>query len=163
MTLAVDADPLAVVDPGRDVDVELALLQRAPGAVAVLARMLDDLPAATAVGARLRADELAEHAARDLVQPAAALTAVARDRRRARLDDVAVAGLAVHRDLDRHLDLLSMRRVDERDHDLRRDVGAALPAACARAAAEEVVAEERREQVAEIPEVELGRPEAARP
>ena len=67
-------------------------------------------------------------------------------------------------DLERHLDLLAARRLDELDLDLRADVCAAATRPAA--GAEEVVAEERREEVAEIAEVEVAsagtRPSASR-
>ena len=61
--------------------------------------------AAAALRAGLRADELAEDAARDLLQPARCRRSVGHvTRRRARLDAVAVARRARHRDLERHAD-----------------------------------------------------------
>ena len=99
---------------------------RAPLAVALLARVLDDRAAAAALRARLRADELAEDAARDLLQPAGAAAAVAVPRLRAGLDAVAAAAPAGDRDVERDGDLRPSRRLHELDLDLRRDVGAAL-------------------------------------
>ena len=62
VSLTRDPDPLPVVDPGRDLHVERALLDDPAGAAAVLAGMLDHLSGAGAAGARLGADELAEDA-----------------------------------------------------------------------------------------------------
>ena len=70
MALAGDADPLAVVDPRRDVDLELALLERAAAAVAGRCTVLDPAAACRCSRGRLRADELAEDAPRDLLEPA---------------------------------------------------------------------------------------------
>ena len=69
VTLAADADPLAVVDPGRNLDLELLHLDRAPVPFAGGAGRLDDGAGAEARRARLGADELAEDAA---ARPAAA-------------------------------------------------------------------------------------------
>src|SRR5262249_31420289 len=71
MAFARDADLLAVVDPGRHLDVERPLFEGAPRALAVEARILDDLAEAAARGTGLRAHELAEHAPRHLLQPPA--------------------------------------------------------------------------------------------
>ena len=60
---------------------------------------------------------------------------------------------------DRYVDS-PLRRVDEVDLDLGSDVRAVRPATAA--PAEEVVAEERREEVAEVAEVEVRRREPAR-
>ena len=98
--LAGEADPLAVVDAGRDVDLELALLERAPRAVARLARMLDDAAGAAALRAGRLADELAEDAARDLLEPAGPAAALTGDDVRAGSGAVAAAGLAGGRQLD---------------------------------------------------------------
>src|SRR5262245_14461868 len=109
VALAGEADALAVVDAGRDVDVELARLECAARAVARLARVLDHLSAPTALRARRRADELAEEAARDLLQTAAPAAAVAPDRLRAGLDAVAAARRAGHGGLERHRHLRPAR------------------------------------------------------
>ena len=104
-------------------------------------------PRPRAVRARVRAHELAEDAARHLLQPAGAAAARAVDGLRARLDAVAAAGRARDGHVERHLHLRAGRRLAELDLDRRADVGAA-PAAPAAAAAEDVVAEEGREDVA---------------
>src|SRR5207244_11694654 len=101
VAFARDADALTVVNAGRNVDLQLAILDRAAGALAVWTMVLDDHAAAAAVGAGLRAHELAEDTARDLVQPAAPLAARARPRLRPRLDAVATARLARDGDLER--------------------------------------------------------------
>ncbi len=162
MPLAGDTDALAVVDAGRDVDVERPRLRDAPRTAALLARVLDDLPAPTTVRARVRADELAEDTARHLVQATAPFAARTGQRLRAGLDAVAAADLAGDRDLERHLDLHAAGRSDELDLDLGSDVGPSLLRGAARSAAEDVVAEERGEEIAETAHVEVGRCEAAR-
>jgi hypothetical protein len=60
VALAAHADLLAVVDPGRDLDVQLAAPDDAPVAPAGDARLLEGLTGAAAVGARPLLDELAE-------------------------------------------------------------------------------------------------------
>src|SRR5439155_18608826 len=65
VALAGEADALAVVDPLRDLDLDRPLVERATGACACLARVLDEPSRTAALGAPRRADELAEHAARD--------------------------------------------------------------------------------------------------
>src|SRR5438128_1167643 len=54
LALAGDAQGRAVVDAGGDADLEVRLAPHAPGAAAVLARVLDDLALAAASGTRLR-------------------------------------------------------------------------------------------------------------
>ena len=54
VALAGDADPLAVVDARRDVDVEPPLVEDPPAAAAGLARRLDHATGAVAAWARLR-------------------------------------------------------------------------------------------------------------
>src|SRR5207248_653686 len=75
--LAAHADALPIVDAGRDVDVQIAPLDRAPGAFALRAGVIHDLPAAAAGRTRLGAHELAEDAAGDLLQPTRAVTGAA--------------------------------------------------------------------------------------
>src|SRR5207247_6162030 len=162
VSLARQADALAVVDARRDVDVDRALVDRAARAAAVLARVLDDPAAASAVPARRRPDELAEDAARDLLQPAAApASAAARDGRPGR-DAVAATGAAHDRDLERDARGLAARRFDEVDRHLGGDIRTTrAPGGAARRGAEEVLPEEGREEVAEVAEVEVRRREAA--
>ena len=71
-----------------------------PAPVAARAGLLDDAARARAARAGLRADELAEDAARDLLQLARARRTRAGDAIRAGLGAVAVAALAGGRDLD---------------------------------------------------------------
>ena len=61
--LARHPDPVAVVDAGRDLDLELARDERPAGSVALAAELLDPPAAAAAVGAGRLADELAEEPA----------------------------------------------------------------------------------------------------
>src|SRR5262249_47046870 len=63
MSLAGDADALPALDARRHVDPRLAALDRPPGAAALVTRVIDQHAATAAVRARLRAHELAEHAA----------------------------------------------------------------------------------------------------
>ena len=93
-----------------------------------------------------------------MLQPAGAVAAGAPNGRRARLDSVAATRRAGHRDLERHCHRDAPGRLGELDLDGRADI-------CAAAAGpgrEQVVAEERREDVREPADVELRRPEPAR-
>src|SRR5439155_5408151 len=121
--LARDADALAVVDPGRDRDLELALLEDPPCALADLAELLDLLAGAGAGRAGVRADELAEDAARDLADPPDTAAGRARRDRASGLGARAAAVLAGHRDCERDLTPGSARRLDELELDLGCDVG----------------------------------------
>src|SRR5439155_9290855 len=60
MALARKPDLLAVVDSGRDLDVERSFLDDPAGAFALVAGVLDDAAGATTAGARLGADEFSE-------------------------------------------------------------------------------------------------------
>ena len=149
--------------PGRDVDLERS---RSLDTCAAAARTSwhgcsTIAPRPRAVGARLRADELAEARC---ATPAAG----GRCRRSGCTRRGCVPGSTpspphvAHGDghLERHLHLRAAsppRRARSRS---RADVGAAPPPP--RAAAEDVVAEERREEVAEPAQVEVRRLEAAR-
>src|SRR5581483_10436627 len=145
-------DPLSVVDPRRDVDLERPLVQRAPRAAARLARMLDEPPGAAALGTARGADELAEDAARHLLQPPRPVAPGAHGDARAGLDAVTAARGARDGDLDGNGRRRAARGIDEVDHDLRGDVAAARRAAAGAgtgAGAEDVVAEERAEEIAD--------------
>src|SRR6476659_9657787 len=102
MTLAAEADPLAVVDAGRDRHLEAPLLEHAARALALRARRQDLPPRAAALRARLRADELAD-----------------------RLGAVAAAVRAHHGYLERDLARGALRRLDEVELDGGGEVGAA--------------------------------------
>ena len=160
MPLARQADALTVVDPRRDLDLERPLFEQATGAVARLARVLDRSPGAAAGRTRLRPDELAEHAARHLPQAAGPATCRTRDDRRPRLGPVTAATRARDRDLERHLARRAACSVGQVDLDTCGDVRATT-APRAAGDAEEVVAEERGEQVGQVAEVERRRLEAA--
>jgi len=121
--------------------------------------MVDDPPAPRTARARLSADELAEARARDMLDAPAAAAVLARGRRLAGLDSVSPAFLADEGDLNRHRPLDPGCRLLELDLDLGRDICAA-GAARACGDPEHVVAEERREDVGEAPEVERGRTES---
>src|SRR5262249_19326973 len=154
-------DALAVVDPRRDLDIERSLFERATGTAAGLTRVLDDAAAAAALWARRGADELSEEAARHLLEPPGAAAARTGRDARSGLDAVAAAGHTLDGDLDGHARRRPPRGVHELDLDLGRDVAAARRAA-PRARSEQVVAEERAEEIADVAEVEVARREAAR-
>ena len=160
VTLAGEPDALAVVDSGRDLDLEGPLVEHAAGPFATGTRVLDDAARAAATRAGLAADELAEARPRHVLDASGAMAFLAGRRRRAGLDAAASALVAGSRDLDGNLALDPARGLFEVDHDLCGDVGPATPAR-ARGDAEGVLPEEGREDVGEAPEVERGRPEAS--
>src|SRR6185437_3461953 len=112
---------------------------------------LDEAAGAAARRARLRPHELAEDAARDVLNAADSGAGGTRGDRGIRLG--AFSGAARTRDGDLEGDVAgrSVRRFDELDVDGRGEVGAA------RRAPEQVVAEERREEIGEAAEVEVPR------
>src|SRR5262245_14035646 len=122
MTLTAEADALAVVDARRYVDLERSLLDHAAAAVTDRARMLDVTPRAAARRAGLRADELTEHAARHLAQPARAAARGTGRRLRPRLGAVAGAARTRDGDLERDLARRTGRGLDELDFDASGDV-----------------------------------------
>jgi len=154
-----DADPLTVMDPRRDLDVQPPLLEDLPSAFALRAWMLDQPPAAAALWAILRADELPEGAARDVLDAAEPLAGRADRDLGSRLHTVPRAAGAPNRDSERDFSFHPGRRLPERDLDVGRDVRAS--AAWAPRRCEQIVAEEGREDVGQVPEVELRRVEAA--
>ena len=94
MARARDPHPLAVLDPGGNVDL-VGALRRAPAAAAALAaRRLGHAPLAAAGVAAHRADHLAERRPGHLAQLAGAVAALAGADRGARLGAVAAAVLA---------------------------------------------------------------------
>ena len=60
VAFAGEADALAVVDAGRNLDLEIALLALSSRTAAIGARLAHDRPRTGALGTRLRADELPE-------------------------------------------------------------------------------------------------------
>src|SRR4029453_19267125 len=98
-----DADALAVVDPRRDLDVECPLLDHAAVTTALATWSLDDPAAARAGRAGVRADELAESAARDLAHAPCAATRRAARHGRARLGSLAAAVRARDGGRKRHM------------------------------------------------------------
>ena len=155
MTLPGQPDPLPVMDACRNLDLDGALLEDAPGPTAFGARRLDLAARATACRTGLGADELAEDTAADLLQPPRATAGRAGRDKSARFRAVAVTVRARHRDLERYVTRRSARRFDELDLHCCNEIGAA------RDAAEHVVAEERREEIGQAAEVEVARLEAA--
>ena len=162
VTFAAEPDALPVVDARGDVDIQRSLLEHPAGAVALLAWMLD-VPAGAAAGRTgLRAHELAEDAARHLAQTAASAAAWTGADLRPRLGAAAVAARASDGDLERHLARRPARGLDEVDLHSGGDVCAAATAG-APGDPEEVVSEERSEQIGQIADIERRRPEAAAP
>ena len=155
MALAAEADPLAVVDARRGSSTSSRRSSSTRPAPSQLGARRLDLAAGAAAGrARLRADELAEDAARHLLQPPDAAAGRARRHLAAGLGAVAVAVRARDRDLERHLAAsFPSRPRRARSRPSRRD----RRRASGRAPAEQVVAEERREEIGEAAEVEVAR------
>ena len=120
---------------------------------------LGDAAGTAACRARLRADELAEDAAGNLLQLSMAVACRAGDFFRSGLGALAVAPLARRRDLDLDGPCHAGERIGELDPDRDSDV----PAACAAApvAGEQIVPEEGREDVGQVREVEVARRVAA--
>src|SRR4029078_8456790 len=98
---AANADPLAVVDPGRNLDLELLRLDHAVIPRAGRGGRLEERTASETGRTGLGADELTEDAARDLLQLALAAAGLAGDALGPRLGALPVADLAG----DRHFDL----------------------------------------------------------
>ncbi len=161
MTLAREADPLPVVDAGRDLDVEASLLEDASRAAAGLARVLDDPAGASAARACLAADELAEgrFATRAGCGPCrsqsphveAVVPGCTPSPPHSAQGTATCTGTAA----------LTPRAASSSEISIfGGDVGPACPARAGRDA-EDVVPEERREDVGQAPEVERGRAKAA--
>ena len=146
--------------PGGIATTTWRLLQPHAVAVAVAARVHDQLAAPAALGARAGAHHLAEHGAHDLPHLPHAVARRAGDRVGAGLGARLLAALArrVHLGLD--LGAHPEGGVVERDGGLRGRVGARpagrRAAAPAAAEAEHVLAEQHREQVAEVAGLERG-------
>src|SRR5262249_13868271 len=162
MPFAGEADALPVVNALRDLDLEAAFHNHATGPLTRLAVLLDATTGAVAVRARRLPDELAEDTARDVLQDPGPTAAGADHRARSRSGAVATARSAGDGGLDRHRHLAPVRSLDEGDLDLGEHVGPASRCATAPSAAEQVLAEERREEVAERVDVEVCGLEATR-
>src|SRR4051812_21720066 len=122
--------------------------------------MLDEPTGAAALRAPRGADELAEHASRDLLQAAAPTAARACGHLSPRLHTVAATRSARHRDLERHARRRPTGRVGELDLDFRGHVTTARSGAT-HPSPEQVVAEEGAEEIADVAEVEVPWREAA--
>ena len=159
--LAANADPLPVGDPGGDVDVDRAVVQRAADPVAGGARRLDDAAEPSQRGqVPVRTNWPKTLCETCWTRPAPPQTShVTGDG--ARGGAVAAARLARLGDPRRHADRDPGERLRERDLGARDDVATARRPAAARLLAEERLAEERTEDVREVPEVEVGRREPA--
>src|SRR5260221_10597083 len=144
LALARDAELLAVVDAGRDVQGEVRLLALAALAAAARAHLVDRLARAAAARARRHVHEPAEHRLLDLTDLAAPVALRARRDRGARLRAIAAAAFALlePRDLDRAI--AAPHRVDELDLELHPQVRAAHRPTLAAAG---LAAEEGVEQV----------------
>jgi hypothetical protein len=113
------------VDARRDVDFDSTFLDDAAGTVAHRAGRFDLLAGSPACRASLRPHELAEDAARDLLQTACTVASRAGRDLRSRLGAVAAAVRAGHRNPERDFPLHAARCVDELDLDLGGEIGPA--------------------------------------
>ena len=154
-----DTDPLAVVNPRGDLDLELFTLEREAGTPADGAGIFGHASGTAARRACLRADELAEDASGNLLELSVAVAGRAGDFFRSGLGALTVAPLARRRDLDLDGPRHAGERIGEFDPDWDSDV----PAACAATsvAGEQIVPEEGREDVRQVREVEVARRVAA--
>src|SRR5207253_1383711 len=110
---AAEADALPVMDARGNLDLERPLFQHATGAAALRAGRLDLAAGAAARRTRLRADELAEDAARHLLDPTGAAARRTRRDRAARLSALAAAVPAGDGDLEGDIAAGALRRLDE--------------------------------------------------
>src|SRR3954447_8038250 len=155
------ADLLAVVDPRRDLDRQRPLLDDAAGAATLGARPLDPAAGAGARRAGLGADELAENAPRHLLQPPGAVARRAGRDLASRFRAAASAVRAGHGCLERDLARHAVGGLDELDLHGRHEIGTARAATTTAGAEDHVVAEEGREEVGEVAEVDVSALEAA--
>ena len=157
---AAHADPLAVVDAGGNVDVERALVQRSPDAVAGRARRLDDAAEALAAGqVPVRTNWPKTLWETCCTRPAPPhMSQVTGTVPGAAPLPPHVSHVCATRVGDADGD--PGERLGERDLGARRHVAAAARPARAGRLAEERLAEEGAEDVGEVAEVEIGRREA---
>src|SRR4051812_46092452 len=155
MPLAGQADPLAVVDPRRDRHLDRSLLDDSAGTAALGARLLDPPPSSRTRRAGLGADELAEDAPRHLLEASGAVACGARRYLAARLRAVPSAMRAGDCRFEGHLAGHAVRGLDEVDLHRRCEVCAAGASITGAAAEEDVVAEEGREEVGQVAEIDV--------
>ncbi len=156
MPFSAQPDPLPVVDSGRHLDVECAIREHPARALAACARRRDDAPSTLTARTGARADELAEHALRHVLDPAGARTRRADDRLGPRLGALAAAAIAVRGCADGDAQGRARERFSERDLRHRGEIGAArLPPCRAAGTTEEALTEEGGEDVGEVAEVEV--------
>src|SRR5262245_23769267 len=160
MALARDSDALTVMDSRRNLDVHGALLDRSPSAFAGLAGCLDKAAGPATGRARLCADEVTERRARHALEASAPRARRATDRGCSRLEAASLARRARLRDLEHDRVGHATGCFRQLDRHLGADVRATPRAP---AGGEEIVAEERREEIAQASEIEGGRLEAAAP
>src|SRR5438094_938644 len=142
--------------------VELAQ-EAAAGAAALGAGPLEPAAGAAARRAGLGADELAENAPRHLLQPPGAVARRAGRDLASRFRAVAAAARTGHGCLERDLARHAVGGLDELDLHRCREVGTAGAATTTAGAEQRVVAEEGREEVGEVAEVDVFGLEAATP
>src|SRR4051812_4161223 len=150
-----DPHPLAILDPGRDLDLPGPHLGHAPGTAAALAGRLRDPAVAAAAIARHRTNDLPEDAAAHLLELARALAARTGLDRGAWLRAIASAAIAEADRLEGGFSLLGLEDVLELELHHRGDVGA-RPRGASEAAEERVAASEDR--VEDVLKAAEGRP-----
>src|SRR5215211_7516038 len=160
VTLTAESDPLSVVDPGRDLHLDLALFDPAPASLAGAARVHHQDTGAPAAGTRPDAPELAERVSRHLRDLSGAAAGLARLCLLPGLDAAPGAHVAGESHGNGNRSGRPVRRLDEVDLDLGGHV-AASPGSPTRGRAEQVVPEEGGEDVGEVAEVEVRRLVAA--
>src|SRR5204862_6468399 len=121
MALARDADLLAVVDSGWDLDLERPLFDQATVAATLGTRIVDHAAGSRALPARLRSNELAEGAPRDVLHAPCAGARRARGGLRPRAGSAAAASRARDGDRERHLPLDAGCRLGQFDLHVRGD------------------------------------------
>ena len=151
--LAARADLLPVVNAFRNVDLELRPRDDATLSTAVGARTLEHLARAATVRAGPLLDELPEDVLRDASHRSGACAGRAPARRRPGLGSRRIAALAREGDVERNDHRRTGERILELDLDDGLHVAAALRPLSTSPASEQVLAEERREDVRDAPEV----------
>ncbi len=161
MSCPAQANVLSVVDPGRDVDVQLATRDDPTLARAPRARALEHTALADALRACPLADELAEDVSRDPSDHPGAATGGAGHRSRVWLGACAVAPFARLGDVDRHGELGSGESLLEIDlHECLEIPASGRLAIPPSSGSEQIVAEKRRKDVRDGSEVRVRRLEA---
>jgi len=147
LPLSGDTQLLAVIDPRRYGEADLAVLALAPFTAAVRALFVDGLAGSAATWAGRDVHEAPEHRLLHLTHLAATVAGRAGRGRGPGLGAVSVAPLACLEARHRDDALATLDRIEEVDLDLHPQVGA--PHRASRLATAEVTAKERLEEIAD--------------